>query len=55
MFTSPFGENQVSIPESAEIVFVADLFSEDYAGGAELTSEALIESSPYEVFKIQSS
>ena len=27
----------------ADIIFVADLFVEDYVGGAELTSEALIE------------
>lgn len=32
-------------------VFVADLFAEDYAGGAELTTEALIEASPYPVIK----
>jgi len=37
------------------IVFVADFFSEDLVGGAELTTEALIESSPYEVKKIRSS
>jgi glycosyltransferase involved in cell wall biosynthesis len=33
-------------------IFVADLFSSDYAGGAELTTEALVESSPIEVVKI---
>ena len=33
-------------------IFVADLFSSDYAGGAELTTEALIEKSPFEVVKI---
>lgn len=37
-----------------KIVFVADLFAEDYAGGAELTSEALIKKSPYEVVKLRS-
>lgn len=33
-------------------IFVADLFASDYAGGAELTTEALIEKSPFEVVKI---
>lgn len=35
------------------IVFVADLFSEDYAGGAELTTRALIESSNSSIIKIK--
>jgi glycosyltransferase involved in cell wall biosynthesis len=35
------------------VVFVADLFAEDYAGGAELTSDALIQSSPHSVVKIK--
>ena len=30
------------------------MFAEQYAGGAELTTEALIAASPYEVKKIQS-
>jgi len=34
------------------IIFVADLFSENYAGGAELTTDALIRKSPFEVIKI---
>ena len=32
-------------------IFIADLFAEDYAGGAELTTEALIEASPHPVIK----
>ena len=54
---SPFENPQspkIQIPEDAEIVFVSDLFVEDYVGGAELTSEALIESSPLKVFKLHS-
>ena len=38
----------------AKIVFVADLFKEDYIGGAELTTEALIEACPYDYIKIKS-
>ena len=40
--------------KSSDVIFVADLFAEDYVGGAELTTEALIESSPLKVTKIRS-
>ena len=36
------------------VVFVADYFSEDLVGGAELTTEALIEASPHKVVKLHS-
>jgi len=54
--SSLFGNvnNKVAIPDSAKIVFVSDLFIEDYCGGAELTSEAIIKSSPFEVYKLHS-
>lgn len=38
----------------SRVIFVADLFAESYAGGAELTTEALIEKSPFQVIKIRS-
>ncbi len=38
----------------SKIVFVADLFAEQYVGGAELTTEALIEACPFEHVKINS-
>jgi glycosyltransferase involved in cell wall biosynthesis len=44
----------VSFPSTAQFVFVSDMFVSDYAGGAELTSEALISTAPYEVFKLHS-
>lgn len=47
-------KKQMKIPDACKIVWVADMFVEDYVGGAELTSEALIESSPFEVFKLHS-
>ena len=47
-------EEQIRIPEGTQVVFVADMFVEDYVGGAELTSEALIESSPFKTFKLHS-
>lgn len=42
------------IEDDAEIVFVSDMFVEDYVGGAELTSEALIETSPFKIQKLHS-
>ena len=42
------------IPSQARVVFVADLFAEDYVGGAELTTEAIIDLSPTKVFKLHS-
>ena len=42
------------IGKDVDIIFVADLFEEDYAGGAEMTSEAIIKESPFKVQKIHS-
>ena len=41
--------------EESSIVFVSDIFVDEYIGGAELTTEALFNSSPYKVFKLKSS
>lgn len=38
-----------------DVIFVSDLFVEDYVGGAELTSEAIIEKSPFNIRKVRSS
>lgn len=46
-------ENQ--IPQDAKVIFVSDMFASDYEGGAELTTEALLETSPYKVFRVKSS
>lgn len=43
-----------SIPEDCDVVFVSDMFASDYEGGAELTTEALIEASPFNVYKLHS-
>lgn len=40
---------------NADVVFVADAFIEEYGGGAERSTEALYETSPYKVFKCKSS
>lgn len=53
-FSSSVFQQVISIPSTAQVVFVSDMFVEDYVGGAELTSEALIQSSPFEVFKLKS-
>lgn len=42
------------IKEDVDVIFVADLFEEDYAGGAEMTSEALIQSSNLRIQKVHS-
>lgn len=50
-----FGSNKkLEIPKEAKIIFVSDMFVEDYVGGAELTSQALIDSAPFPVYKIHS-
>lgn len=53
---SPFTfKKPIQIPKDVDVVFVSDMFVEDYPyGGAELTSEALITSSPFKVFKLHS-
>ena len=45
MFNSPFEDTRIKIDRSADVVFVADLFVENYVGGAELTTQALIDAS----------
>ena len=49
---SPF--SGVRIPDDAKIIFVADMFADEYSGGAELTTQALIDSSPLPVYKLKS-
>jgi glycosyltransferase involved in cell wall biosynthesis len=52
---SPFTvKPNLAIPEDTDVVFVSDMFVEDYVGGAELTSQALIDASPFNVFKLHS-
>jgi glycosyltransferase involved in cell wall biosynthesis len=51
---SVFGKQLPRISPEAQVIFVADMFAEDYGGGAELTTEALITSSPLNVVKIRS-
>ena len=55
MFISPFNKNiSTGLSEDSSFVFVSDMFASDYVGGAELTSEALIESCPEKIDKIHS-
>ena len=57
-FNSPFGAapqlNLIQIDPNSKIIFVSDMFVEQYTGGAELTTEALIAKSTVQVQKIQS-
>ncbi len=54
MFNESFFTKKSMIPDTAQVVFVADLFAEHYTGGAELTTEALIEECPLPYVKILS-
>ena len=56
MFKSPFdsGPRVPSIDLDCQLVFVSDLFVSDYVGGAELTSQALIDAAPLRVQKVRS-
>ena len=46
MFNSPFKKNEskskIESIQQSDIIFVSDLFAEEYTGGAELTTQALI-------------
>ncbi|MDB4337428.1 glycosyltransferase [bacterium] len=52
MLVRPNAQGQVDTNQ-VDIVFVSDMFVEDYVGGAELTTEALIGSCPMRVLKLK--
>ena len=41
--------------EAADVVFVADAFREEYAGGGELTTDALLQSTPFKTHCLKAS
>ena len=41
--------------EEADVIFVADIFRDEYAGGGELTTDALLQTTPYKTHCIKSS
>lgn len=53
-FDSPF-QSLDPVSPGTEVIFVSDLFVQEYIGGAELTSDALITSSPYKISPVKSS
>ncbi len=56
MFSSPFGTKvQKKLREETRFVFVSDMFVNEYVGGAELTSQSLIDSCPLEIETLKSS
>jgi len=57
MFNSPFGNIPTprNLKEETKIVLVADLFADEYSGGAELTTQALIDSCPLPIETIKAS
>ena len=54
VFETKKNKNKYEFQE-ADVIFVADLFADEYAGGAELTTEALFGTSPYKTYKLKSS
>ena len=55
MFSSPFQlPKERHLDPESDIIFVSDMFLEMYAGGAELTSQALINSCPLKIEKLMS-
>ena len=54
MFNNPFADSQkLLIKPETQVVFVADAFLDTYIGGAEFTTEALIEKCPYKFEKVK--
>lgn len=47
-------KNAIDIPVDCDIVFVSDAYADEYPGGAELTTEALLKSSPFKVHRLKS-
>ena len=57
MFQSPFDGNQeepIIISNDVDVIFVSDLFAEDHLGGAEITTESLLSTSPFSVLRVHS-
>jgi glycosyltransferase involved in cell wall biosynthesis len=55
MYTNPFQlKEERRIDQNADIIFVSDMFAKDYIGGAELTSQALIDACPFNIDCIMS-
>ena len=55
MFNSPFAStSKPALSADSSIVFVSDNYVEDYVGGAELTTQALIDACPFEFDKVKS-
>lgn len=49
-----FGSKQITIPPETQVIVISDMFSDEYVGGAELTTQALIDQSPLRCFKLKS-
>lgn len=54
MFGTELFKSSINIPDDVDVIFVSDMFIEDYVGGAELTTEAIIQSSPLKICKLHS-
>ena len=60
MLTSPFDvgpkkqQFDVDSFDNSEVIFVSDMYSSEYVGGAELTTDTIIDSSPINCFRLKS-
>ena len=59
MLSSPFDTGQknsfdLASFDNSDVIFVADMYSEDYVGGAELTTDAIINASNFNCFRLKS-
>jgi len=56
MFQNPFDiqNKKTSLRNESEVIFVSDLFLEDYVGGAELTSQSIIDACPFDIECVKS-
>jgi len=60
MLTSPFDtkatQQQFNLQafDDSKVIFVADMYSSEYVGGAELTTDAIIDASPHACFRLKS-
>ena len=53
LFENKTLRNKISF-EKSDVIFISDFFVDEYSGGAELSTEALFETSPYKIFKAKS-
>lgn len=54
LFDEQIFSSKKRLPEGAQVIVVSDMFADEYVGGAELTTQAVIDSSPLRVHRVKS-